>query len=268
MRLYIRHRTSYGYASPVAYSIQLLRLVPRDDGVQQTLSWQVDVPGRRCRQTDAFGNRAQLVTVEGLHHELTIEASGVVETSAAGDGRIAPDGLLSPLAYLAPTRLTEPDDALDALAAGLFRPDGDFHRDALQLMDRVTQGVRYQSGVTAVSDTARDALARGEGVCQDQAHVALAASRAAGVPARYVSGYLLDESAAHVASHAWIDLWDAAGGTWLSCDVTHRRTAGERLCRLAVGRDYLDAAPIRGIRRGGGDEALSVSVQVSASQQQ
>lgn len=268
MRLYIRHRTSYRYAMPVAYGIQLLRLMPRDDGVQQTQSWQVEVPGRRCLQTDAFGNRVQLVTVEGTHDELTIEASGIVDTVPGRTGRIAADGLLSPLAYLAATSLTEANEDLALLAHGLFGPRLDFEAAGAALMERVTAAVRYRAGVTGVWDSARDALARGEGVCQDQAHVAIAACRAVGVPARYVSGYLLDEAAAQAASHAWVDLWDAATASWFSCDVTHRRPAGERLCRLAVGRDYLDAAPVRGIRRGGGDEALSVSVQVSASQQQ
>lgn len=268
MKLYIRHRTSYRYAIPVAYSIQLLRLAPRSDGVQQVLTWQIHVPGRRCLQRDAFGNNVQLVTVEGTHADLTIEASGVVETDDSGSGRIVHEGPLSPLAYLASTHLTEADEAISALAASVFHTDAPVAESVSTLMERVTEGVRYQPGVTAVSDRARDVLARGEGVCQDQAHVAIAACRAAGIPARYVSGYLLDESAAQAASHAWIDVWDAAAGDWLSCDVTHRRLAGGRLCRLAVGRDYLDAAPVRGVRRGGGEEALSVSVQVSASQQQ
>ena len=268
MRLHIRHRTRYAYASPVGYSVQLLRLVPRLDGVQQLLSWQVDVPGRRCLQVDAFGNRTQLVTVEGLHAELVVEAQGVVETDVSAEGRIPDDGLLSPLAYLAPTSLTEPDPALMTMAQGLFDGGRPLRFALSDLMERVTRAVRYRTGVTAVSDSARLVLANGEGVCQDQAHVAIAVCRAGGIPARYVSGYLLDEVATQAASHAWIDVWDAASNGWLSCDVTHRRLAGAGLCRLAVGRDYLDAAPIRGVRRGGGDEALSVSVQVSASQQQ
>ena len=268
MKLHIRHRTVYRYAAPVAYSIQLLRLVPREDGVQHALSWHVDVPGRRCLQTDAFGNRSQLITVEGTHTELAIEAHGVVDTREDTAGWVVDDGRLSPLAYLAASTLTQPNAGLQGLAEGLFANAADLQADAQRLMDRVTAAVSYRTGVTGVTDTARDALTRGEGVCQDQAHVALSAARAAGVPARYVSGYLLDEAAAHAASHAWIDLWDDRRKTWLSCDVTHKRLSGGNLCRLAVGRDYLDAAPVRGIRRGGGDEAMTVSVQVSAQQQQ
>ncbi len=268
MKLHIRHRTVYRYAAPVAYSIQLLRLVPREDGVQHALSWHVDVPGRRCLQTDAFGNRSQLVTVEGTHTELAIEAHGVVDTRDDTGGWIVDDGRLSPLAYLSASTLTQPNDALAQLGEGLFSPDADLIADAQQLMDRVTAAVIYRTGVTGVADTAQDALLRGEGVCQDQAHVALSVCRAAGIPARYVSGYLHDAAAAHSASHAWIDLWDDARKVWLSCDVTHRRLAAGNLCRLAVGRDYLDAAPVRGMRRGGGEEEMSVSVQVSAQQQQ
>ena len=127
---------------------------------------------------------------------------------------------------------------------------------------------RYTPGVTNVSDDAATVLARGEGVCQDQAHVFIACCRAAGIPARYVSGYFYTGDVGEIASHAWADAWLGEETGWLSIDLTHKSLAGERHCRLAVGRDYRDAAPVRGVRHGGGGEAMHVAVVVAASAQQ
>ena len=115
--------------------------------------------------------------------------------------------------------------------------------------------------------TAAEALAQGSGVCQDLAHVFLAACRARGVPARYISGYLLDDASHVASSHAWAEAWIAdanrGAGGWLGFDVTQNRLAGPELCRLAIGRDYLDASPIRGMRLGGAEEEMEVNVTVA-----
>ena len=126
-----------------------------------------------------------------------------------------------------------------------------------------------RKGATDVHESATRAFARGKGVCQDHAHVFIACCRTAGIPARYVSGYLYTGKEGEVASHAWVDAWlgrDKAAGCRI--DVTHRTLAGGRHCRLAVGRDYLDACPVRGVRRGGGAEEMQVAVSVAASAQQ
>jgi len=120
-------------------------------------------------------------------------------------------------------------------------------------------------GTTSVEDSAAQAFARGQGVCQDQAHVFIACCRAAGIPARYVSGYLCSVDGSESASHAWVDAWLEDSQGWLSIDVTHLEPMGEKHCRLAVGRDYLDAAPVRGVRRGGGHEVMDVSVAATSS---
>lgn len=268
MKLHIEHRTTYTYAAPAGYSIQLLRLTPRRDATQRALQWRLRVPGRRVEQLDAFGNQTQLVTLEAPHIELTIEVEGVVETQDGLAGTFHHEGTLSPLAYAGSTTLTRSNAALDDLARGIFDGAAATRARIEKLMEAVTQRVRYRPGATQVSDAAADALARGEGVCQDQAHVAIAICRAARIPARYVSGYIYDSGAARSASHAWADIWLEAEQHWLSCDITHQTLAGARLCRLAAGRDYLDAAPVRGVRRGGGDEQLDVAVQVTDASQQ
>jgi transglutaminase-like putative cysteine protease len=111
------------------------------------------------------------------------------------------------------------------------------------------------------------AFARGRGVCQDHAHVFIAGCRTAGIPARYVSGYVYSGEDGEVASHAWVDAWLGKDQGWTSIDVTHRKLANGNHCRLAVGRDYLDACPVRGVRRGGGAEEMQVAVFVATSAQ-
>jgi transglutaminase-like putative cysteine protease len=121
--------------------------------------------------------------------------------------------------------------------------------------------IEYQAGTTEVTCTAAEALKLGRGVCQDHAHVFVAGCRLHGLPARYVSGYVHPGDAPHAASHAWADVYLPDEG-WVSIDVTHRRFASDYLCRLAVGRDYVSAGPVRGVRIGGGDETLEVRVNI------
>lgn len=266
MQLFIRHETTYRYDQPVKYSIQSLRLTPRRDGGQRPVAWRIQAPGRRVEQTDAHGNITHLLTVEEAHREVSLIVQGVVETTAGGP--IPDEGPLAPLAYLAPTTLTRPDAGIRAFAAEHLGGDAPLERRLERLAEALHGAIRYVRGVTGVHDDAATALARGEGVCQDQAHAFVACCRAAGIPARYVSGYFYTGDAGEIASHAWADAWLGPGMGWLSVDLTHKSLAGERHCRLAVGRDYLDAAPVRGVRQGGGGEAMHVAVIVAASAQQ
>ena len=267
MQLHIRHETVYRYDEPVKRSIQNLRLTPRRDPVQRALSWSIAAPGRQHMQIDAHGNVVHLLTFDEPHREIRIVVNGVVETQE-GDGVLADEGRLSPLAYLADTSLTRADDAIMRFAARRLSATGDRRPQLLQLAQAVCDLVQYEKGVSGVHDPAALSFARGKGVCQDHAHVFIACCRSAGIPARYVSGYFYAGDAGEVASHAWVDAWLGSGDGWMSIDVTHRAPAGGKYCRLAVGRDYLDACPVRGVRRGGGLEQMEVAVSVAASAQQ
>jgi transglutaminase-like putative cysteine protease len=258
MLLTIRHETRYRYDQVVQQSVQSLRLTPRREHGQRTLSWRMSAPGRRTEQVDAHGNISHLLTLDEPHREIAIVVSGVVD--ALDGGPLMRDrGPISPLAYLAPTLLTAADAGIGELARGSLSGPAPDRAQLGELAQAVCAAVNYQPGTTTVTDTAVTALHRGEGVCQDQAHVFLACCRAA----RYVSGYLLGEGS-DVATHAWVDVWLEAEAAWMGIDVTHARPAGADHCRLAVGRDYLDAAPVRGVRRGGGNETLEVSVHIAA----
>jgi transglutaminase-like putative cysteine protease len=266
MQLHIRHETLYRYERPVKYSVQSLHLTPRRDPSQRALVWNISAPGRRLEQIDAYGNISHLLTLEEPHREIHIVVHGVVET-ADTEGR-QDDGPLSPLAYLAPTTLTTPSQDIKDFAAQSLGKEEEPRRRAQILAEAVFGAVRYKPGTSDVQDSAAVAFKSGEGVCQDHAHVYIASARSVGIPARYVSGYLYTGDAKDVASHAWVDVWLGAEIGWQSVDVTNKRPAVRTYCRLAVGRDYLDAAPVRGVRQGGGGEKMEANVLVAESAQQ
>jgi transglutaminase-like putative cysteine protease len=268
MRFTIQHETVYRYTSPVHYSIQQLRLTPRLDPNQRALSWRIDVPGRLQRFVDAYGNVTHTMVMSTGHDHIRIVVAGMLDIEPLRDGRVpsaadTPGAELSPLVFTVSTPLTAVDDSIRAFAArhvNAQRRGADF----VDLAAAICDVVQYESGYTEVTSTASHALQLGRGVCQDHAHIFLACCHALGVPARYVSGYVHPGDTQHAASHAWVDVWTDAG--WISIDVTHKQYAGERHCRLALGRDYLSAAPVRGVRTGGGEESLEVNVAVKSDQ--
>jgi transglutaminase-like putative cysteine protease len=273
MQMHILHETVYRYAEPVKRSVQNLRLTPRRDSRQRVTHWQMHAPGRTNMQVDAHGNVVHLLTLDEPHREIRIAVRGVVDTEDRDGEPFFDEGRLSPLAYLAETPLTAADESLERFTAKYLRGKPPAQDELMELSSAVCDAVTYRKGVTEVHETAAQAFARGEGVCQDHAHVFVACCRAARIPARYVSGYFfIDDSTLHdasqVASHAWVDVWLGDAQGWISLDVTHRVLAGSRHCRLAVGRDYMEACPIRGVRRGGGTETMEVSVNVAAQAQQ
>lgn len=260
MRLHIHHATRYHYTDAAAYSIQHLRLTPRSDLSQQILNWRLTTPGHPRQQQDAHGNTVHTLSMTDPHEEIMLIVDGEVETRDEPTLLPRGDGL-SPLAYLADSPLAAPDEAITTFALEHF-PAGPRREALMALMLAISGKVRYQTGSTEVDHTAAESFAQGEGVCQDLAHIFVACCRSLGIPARYVSGYLFTDGE-HAASHAWADAWLEDEDGWVSCDITHQRFADGHLCRLAVGRDYLDAGPVRGMRRGGTGESMSVRVVVT-----
>jgi transglutaminase-like putative cysteine protease len=268
MMLHITHETIYRYAEPVRYAMQALRLTPRTEARQHVVSWTIGTPGRRVEQRDSHGNVVHYLTVEAPHRELRLRVKGVVQTDDR-DGQPNPAAsLFAPLVYRASTALTAANAELVQFARDSFPASAGVTAQVLRGAEAVAARVTYMPGTTQVSDTAASAFARQQGVCQDQAHVFIACCRVLGLPARYVSGYLFDRDAHTAASHAWAEVWDVDAGHWYGIDITHGRPTAAEHCRLAVGRDYLDAAPVRGVRRGGGAEKMDVEVLVSDSTQQ
>ncbi|MDO7899119.1 transglutaminase family protein [Pseudomonas citrulli] len=258
MKLSIRHDTTYRYADEVCTSIQFLRLTPRDTPRQRILEWHLELPRLVRSQIDPYGNILHVMTMDEPHGALVLSAFGEVEIHPSVEKE--PDEQ-SPLPYLRTSRLTLADEALAAFA--LEQCAGRRDRAALaDLMEGLAARMPYSLGTTAVNSTAAEAFAGGAGVCQDHTHAFLACARSLGIPARYVSGYLCTDDEHHLASHAWAEAW--LGDGWYSFDITNRLVRPDRHLKLAVGLDYLDACPVRGMRRGGGAEHMQARVQVNS----
>src|SRR6516225_9766990 len=173
MQLAIRHDTVYRYEAPVHYSIQQLRLSPLTTPTQIVTQWHVEAPGKLDAGRDAYGNALMTLVLTRPHTEIRLRVRGEVETVALPDGRLSEgEGPVPMHHFTSPTRLTEADEALTEFAHSL--PPLDDSTAILHAAARITERVRYESGVTDVTHTAADALALGRGVCQDHAHVMLA----------------------------------------------------------------------------------------------
>ena len=262
MRLAIQHETTYRYESPVQYTIQQLRLTPANATAQFVRHWHVEAPGKLDTAVDAYGNTLHTLVLTRPHSEIRLRVTGEVDTNPLHDGRLGEVIGGIPLEHFTcATRLTEPNEDIRELAAetgALDRPSG-----LIELSDRIRARVVYETGASEVTGTAADALAAGKGCCQDYAHLMLACCRARGVPARFVNGYIDRGETPQAASHAWVDVWLNDIG-WVSVDVARSEFASGRYCRVALGRDYEAAAPVRGTRIGGREEKLQVTVRVNA----
>ncbi|WP_313698644.1 transglutaminase family protein [Achromobacter sp.] len=267
MKQIITHVTHYRYTAPVNYSIQTLRLTPRDDEHQRVLRWHIEAPGELDKQVDAYGNITHTLTLNRPHSDIELRVSGQVLVAPLTRGVLGGEDSRLPVhAYCVPTRLTQADETILAFARSVLPNGLSTSDDILNLAAAIHARVAYVPGTTDVTTAADQVLALGLGVCQDHAHLFLACVRGLAVPARYVSGYLYT-TAEHAASHAWADVWLPDVG-WTSVDITNNQFASECHCRLAVGRDYDSASPVRGVRTGGGEESMEISVQVQTGAQQ
>ena len=264
MRLHVHHSTVYRYESEVARSTQYLRLTPRDSSRQRVIRWELRVPVPATRSTDPYGNVLHVLTAELPHLELLIEVEGVVEVDDTPLEET--DGLPSRI-FLRPSALADADAAMRAFAreesaAEATLPNAE---RAWRLMERLRERMAFLTGSTDTCTTAAEAFAAGQGVCQDFTHVILGCLRELGIPARYASGYLLTDREGHVASHAWAEVW--TGTHWSGLDVANGVAADGRHLKLAVGLDYMDACPVRGVRSGGGGEQMEARALVRLADQ-
>ena len=264
MRLTVNHVTHFKFAEPATHSIQYIRMTPRADLCQRLQTWDVSATGRLTPWTDGFDNQAHVATLDGEHDEVRVTVTGEIVTSDT-NGVLPMDDGLPPFIFLTPTDYTEAENTVKKFAKSIAKVlSGKGALDAGHaLMAAVAEAVEYQSGQTTVETNAAEALAAGKGVCQDQAHLFIAAARYLGLPTRYVSGYLAagQGNDSHLASHAWAEAL-VEGLGWVSFDPANKQCATDAYIRLAVGLDYGTASPIRGLRHGGGVEEMDVSVQI------
>jgi transglutaminase-like putative cysteine protease len=274
MKLVIHHNTHFTYSQPLLYTVQTLHLWPASSACQTVEFWDIRTPATLHSQPDAEGNRVHSFSLvarpeQGLLDN-SIVAWGTVSTHGVAD--FTDTGLLPhPAFYLRSTALAEPHprlaawarSAVPSLTAGLDAGQAPSVADLVALAGAVADRVRYRKGSTNVETTALEAFDWELGVCQDQAHVMVAVCRSIGLPARYVSGYFYAANEPDLASHAWADVClDPATRRWISLDVTHRCPTDQRHIRLAAATDYTACLPVKGLRRGGGDETMAVDIRI------
>ena len=267
MRFSIRHSTHYRYDTSGSQAVQRLRLTPSDNRAQRVLSWSIAAEGleNAAEYTDGFGNRVHLITHSRPYDELTITAEGEVETFDTGGVIGDTLEIANPQIFLRSTPFTRSSAEIDEMADGLA---GRRMLDRLHLLlEAIATRVAYVTDSTNAMTSAVQAFEAGQGVCQDHAHIFIAATRKLGIPARYVTGYLHVEGEERaVANHAWAEAHVPDLG-WVGFDPANHICPTERYVRLACGFDAASAAPISGTRRGGGNETLDVDVMVRQQQQ-
>jgi transglutaminase-like putative cysteine protease len=272
MRIHIAHETTYQYDQPVQGVIQMLRLTPRNHDGQYVVSWRLDL-SENCQldqQEDAFGNITHVFTAEGPFSKLSVHVEGTVDTQdTSGVVRGAVERFPASL-YLRETSLTRIDPAIADLARETQLASGDDVLKTLHgLLERLQRELTYDVDPTHAGTTAAESLALKRGVCQDWSHIFIAAARSLAIPARYIGGYFrrADGVIAQDAGHAWAEAFVPDLG-WVAFDPANGISATDSHVRVAVGLDYLGAAPVRGSRTGGGHETLRVAISVDQAARQ
>lgn len=280
LRVEVDHRTCYKFQEPPRHGVQRLRLKPTSGSTQSVVDWNLKVENGDVQvdYIDHLGNAVTLIRINDNAPFVSVQAMGTVDTHQH-IGVLGPEtGGIPLFSYAESTDYTEVGPVMARLIAH-FELEADRLSQMHRLLDVVADSVEYQAGTTSVTTTAEQAAALGHGVCQDHAHIFIGLARQLGVPARYVSGYLavqrdladegnsgVDQRSQLSASHAWAETWiDDLG--WVGFDVSNRVSADERYVRLAVGRDYREAAPISGIVYGSGAQQLDVSVDIRGYEQ-
>ncbi|MET4131280.1 transglutaminase-like putative cysteine protease [Porphyrobacter sp. MBR-155] len=267
MTLSIRHTTHYAFAQPVVHALQRLRLTPKETQGQRIIDWSMALENAHAEleYDDQHFNHVTLIALDPGAREVTVTCAGTVETddNAGVIGRHS--GHLPLWSFVRQTALTRPGAKLRALLREVSGPIDDAPLDFLHaLSGLIRDRVAYEAGRTHSATTAEEAMQHGYGVCQDHAHIFIGAARAAGIPARYISGYLMmDDRIEQEATHAWAEA-HVEGLGWVGFDVSNGICPDPRYVRVATGSDYRDAAPITGISIGATAEVLTVGVAVES----
>lgn len=296
MLLHVVHETRYRYAPAVENAHHVVHLKPASRNGQTLLDYALRInpePVQLREAVDVYGNTRTYFSLQAAHESLTVVADSIVSTSSLNplqsEASLAAGKPASPAweqvreqfryragaaydsasEFLFASPYVPRDDAFIEFARPSFLPGRPLPEAARDLMERIHTTMTYESESTEVSTPALEALKLGKGVCQDFAHIMVACCRAMGLPARYVSGYLLTTPppgqprlVGSDASHAWASVYCPGLGTWLDFDPTNNRAPGEDYVTLAIGRDFLDVSPMRGVIRGGAQHILDVAVTV------
>ncbi|WP_165245670.1 transglutaminase family protein [Paludisphaera soli] len=271
MLLRVQHETKLTYTQDVSETVFEARMGPPSEEDQTCLGYRLRItPSAPVTvYQDGFFNRVDLFNIYRPYRELLIRATSVVRTHrAAGEPRLAevpfdPEAdefqAVEALEYRLPSKLVNQSPEMSAFLEAIPRPSGSLLDAVQQLADATRARLVYEKKVTSARTPVSEALALGRGVCQDFAHLFLGACRGFGLAARYVSGYIHEPG--EIATHAWCQVWAGRNG-WVDVDPTRGHIVDDDYVRIALGRDYLDVPPNRGIYRGRAEESISVAVKV------
>jgi len=267
MRIKVDYSTTYDYSTLASDVVQLLRVEPCGHHEQHVVHWRLDTDtdGHLRRSRDAFGNIIHMFYAGAPIRHLALHVTGEVDTTETHGVLRGTAEPLPASVYLRATPLTTADDAIRTFARE--RAGSDPLSTCHALLTGLYQGMAFDADVTHSHTDAIHAFGLSAGVCQDYSHIFLAAARTLGIPSRYVSGHLVraDGLVTQPAGHAWVEAHLPDLG-WVGFDPTNGTSTTAAYLRVAIGLDYLDAAPVRGARRGGGAETMIVSVTASDSQ--
>ncbi len=267
MNLDIVQDTIYRYDAPVRSSTQYFRLTPRESPRHRILEWQVHTPVPATQTRDGYGNVLHVLTLDKPVSEIRVRAQGVVELLPPG-GTLSTDagddmgGALSPLLFRRTTPTTRVDEALAKFADRHGKRAGTL-AGLRDLAGAIEDRIPLKSDEGSGAASAAEAFAGGVVSVRDQAHVFIACCRHLEVPARFVSGYLHSTAVSdegRIFAHCWAEAW--VGDQWRGFDLSAARGKSQGHLALAIGADYLDACPIRGVRTGGGIETMEVSARI------
>jgi transglutaminase-like putative cysteine protease len=266
MRINIAHETLYRYDRPATGVIQTLRLTPRNHDGQYIMRWRIELSAdsRLDQHEDAFGNIMHVFTADGPLSELKVTVDGEIETQETNGVVRGAIERFPPSMFLRETLLTAPAPEIAAFAQEARMGAGSDTLAVLHaIMHRLNTEMVYDTNPTQTTTTAAETFKLRRGVCQDLAHIFIAAARSLGIPARYVGGHFRrnDGVVSQEAGHAWAEAFIPDLG-WVAFDPTNGVCVTEAHVRVAVGLDYLGAAPVRGSRSGGGTETLAVAVHI------
>lgn len=268
MRLHVRHATHFEYDTAVDYAVQRFLLSPLDFASQRVVNWKITAPGmeKSLVYSDGFGNKVHVASLANHSGPMNVIAEGVVECDDA-QGMVKGLSEITPQAvYLRQSAFTAPSEAMLRLVVPLSGA-GDTLTFLHDLMQQIHQNVEYQTGTTDAKTTAGQAFAAGSGVCQDHTHIFIGITRAMKFPSRYVTGYLVTGTgASSTAAHAWAEVSVPDLG-WVGFDVANCLCPTDQYVRIAAGIDAASITPIRGSRRGGVVETMTVEVKVEIAQQ-
>ncbi len=256
MRLMINHQTHYQYSEVACNSIQYIKMTPSDNSHQEVCHWHVSVPGVREEKRDAFQNIWITSSQREAYQQLTIMAQGIVEINTQAEHGIQDH--LNPNLFLQPTPNTQCNAEMKAFAHQ-YVPTVN-RENLMQLSNAILGHIPYVAAETSVHTSAIDAFNGQQGVCQDHSHVFIAMCKHLGLPVRYVSGYLHVPETSHLASHAWAEVY--IDDVWYCFDTSNQLFRPQSHIYVAIGRDYWDVAPVRGVREKGGVEFMHSIVQV------